>query len=180
MHETQRFALALTGIGGCLCIAAGIVVTGLADVTAVPVPGVPTTHGAEMLPRLPMPSWSDVTSDVTTARMTRKARAATNGSGVATTAAATASAPVTLQSSIVNRQFTPPPLPQAAWLVGRPLEALPVPLMLSHAPGATGADVVFAKSRARDRDAVTGAFVTAGTHVGKSFRTVGRTLKRVF
>ena len=180
MHETRRFALALAGIGGCLCIAAGIVVTGLTDVTAVPVPSRPTAPETEMLPRLPMPAWSDVTSNVTTARMPPKMRAATSGSGVATTAAATASAPVNLQSSIVNRQFTPPSTPQAVRLVAPPLEAAPVLLTLSHAPRTTGADVVAATHRAREHDAVTGAFVTAGTHVGKSLRTVGRTLKRVF
>ena len=178
MHETRRFALALAGIGGCLCIAAGIVVTGLADVTAVPVPSPPTARETGMLPRLPMPAWSDVSSSVPTARLTPKLRAPTPRSGVATTAAATASAPVSLQSSIVNRQFTPPSTP--ARLVARPLEAAPVPLMLSYAPRAAGADLVVATRRPRERDAVTGAFVTAGTHVGKSVRTVGRTLKRVF
>jgi hypothetical protein len=190
MHEQRRFAIALVGIGGCLGIAAGIVVTGLSDVAPVPVPRVPTARAAQTLPSLPMPSWSDVASDVTTARMASKGRVATSGSSVAMTAMPTALAPVHLpldpfgklrvdgepgrtveelgsprvdrgvQASIVNRQF------------------MSAPLMLSNAPRATGS--LFADDRARQRDPVTGAFVTAGSHVGKSFRTVGRTLKRVF
>jgi hypothetical protein len=207
MQETRRFAIALAGIGGCLGIAAGIVVTGLTDVPVVPAPNLPTARAAQSLPRFPMPSWSDVTSDVATARTTRRAApTATSGSEVATAAGPSTSAPVnppldpfdtlkvdgergrtveTLgaprvargaqssvdpQSSIVNRQSS----------VAKPLDARPVPLMLSGAPRAAGADLVVAESRARERDAVTGAFVTAGSHVGKSFRTVGRTLKRVF
>ena len=200
MHETRRFALALAGIGGCLGIAAGIVLTGVADVTVVPVPNLPTARAVQTLPRFPMPSWSDVTSDVATARTTRKVPAATSGSELAMTAGPNTSAPVNLpldpfgtlradgergrtvetlgaprvhrgvQSSITNPQSS----------VARPLDARPVPLILIGAPRASGADLVVAESRARERDAVTGAFVTAGSHVGKSFRTVGRTLKRVF
>lgn len=185
MDETRRFGLALAGIGGCLCIAAGIVGSGLADVTAMPVPSLPTA-GEPMLPRLPMPVWSDVPVHVATAHVTRKPRNATNGSGEAPTLAAAAPAPVHLPLDPFGtrgidgaRGRTVEVLGEAA-LVARPLEAAPVPLMLSYAPQAAGADVVVAAHRARERDAVTAAFVTAGTHVGKSVRTVGRTLKRVF
>jgi hypothetical protein len=188
MHEQRRFAIALASIGGCVCLAAGIVVTGLPEVTTVPVPAVPKAPAAQMLPPLPMPSLREVPP----------------------MAAATASAPGNLpldlfgklradgergrtveklgaprvdrsvQSSVVNRQFTPPPLPQPALLGATPLTVASMPPMLSNAPRATGTHVVFAESRARERDPVTGAFVTAGSHVGKNFRTVGRTLKRVF
>ena len=52
--------------------------------------------------------------------------------------------------------------------------------MLSNAPHASGTDVVAGDNGGRERGAVTGALVTAGTHIGGGFRTVGRTLKRVF
>ena len=55
-----------------------------------------------------------------------------------------------------------------------------MPVMLPPAPRANGLDVVVARPPARGHGAVTGAFVTAGTHVGGGFRTVGRTLKKVF
>ena len=62
------------------------------------------------------------------------------------------------QPSIVNRQF-------------------PVPCC--HNPPSAGGKNV-AETGGRDRGPVTGALVTAGTHIGGGFRTVGRTLKRVF
>ena len=186
MHETQRFALALAGIGGCIGIAAGIVVTGLADVPVVPVPNLPPARAAQTLPRLPMPSWSDMTSEVATARTRRKVRSAPSGSnvlmsvsGVGTTTAEAASAPVDLPLDPFGNLSVAGEHGRTVE-VATPLDARPVPLLLSGAPRATSADVVVAQSRTRERDAVTGAFVTAGSQVGKSFRTVGRTLKRVF
>ena len=52
--------------------------------------------------------------------------------------------------------------------------------MLGNAPQASGADIVIGDNGAREHGPVTGALVTAGTHIGGGFRTVGRTLKRVF
>ena len=54
-----------------------------------------------------------------------------------------------------------------------------MPVVVGHAPGPDTDD----RRRlppARERGPVTGAFVTAGTHVGGGFKTVGRTLRRVF
>jgi hypothetical protein len=186
MHETQRFALALAGIGGCLGIAAGIVVTGLADVAVVPVPNLPPARAAQTLPRFPTPSWSDMTSEVATARTRRNVRPAPSGSGVTMSVSGVAMTTADDTSAPVNLSLDPFGKLRVDDQRGRtvevttPLDARPVPLMLSGAPRATGADVVVAQSRTHERDAVTGAFVTAGSHVGKSFRTVGRTLKRVF
>jgi hypothetical protein len=199
MRETQRFALALAGIGACLGIAAGIMVTGVADVPVVPVPNLPPARAAQTLPRFSVPSWSDVTSDEATAPTRRQVRAATSGSGVTMSASDVAMA-TTADTSALGKlrvdgergrtveTLEAPPLHRGMHSslatrqssVTTPLDARPVPLMLSGVPRATGADLVVAQSRTRERDAVTSAFVTAGSHVGKSFRTVGRTLKRVF
>lgn len=172
MHEQRRFAIALASIGGCVCLAAGIVVTGLPEVTTVPVAAVPKAPAAQMLPPLPMPSLRKVPP------MGKRRIEGERDRTVEKLEAPRVDRRV--QSSVVNRQFTPPPLPQPASLGATPLAAASVPPILSNAPRATGTHVVFAESGARERDPVTGAFVTAGSHVGKSFRTVGRTLKRMF
>ena len=65
MQEKPRFAIALAGVGGCLCIAAGIVVTAPRE-SASPGAQLPVAR-AERLPGLPMPSWSDVAAPVVSA-----------------------------------------------------------------------------------------------------------------
>ena len=169
MHEKPRFGIALAGVGGCLCIAAGIVLTAPYEIAVPSVNGLPAAR-AERLPRLPMPSWSDVAAPVASARAARPEssvhEALPSDAHVlahvdAPRAETVTAAPAVLnrQSSIVNRQFH-------------------VPVVLSNAPGATRKNV--AETGGRDRGPVTGALVTAGTHIGGGFRTVGRTLKRVF
>ena len=170
MHEKPRFGIALAGVGGCLCIAAGIVLTAPHEIAVPTVNDLPPAR-AERLPRLPMPSWSDVSTpvaaSVSTARTeSRVPDALPSDAHVlahvdAPRAEMVTAAPAVLhrQSSIVNRQF-------------------PVPVVLSNAPTASGTNV--AETGGRDRGPVTGALVTAGTHIGGGFKTVGRTLKRVF
>ena len=63
MQEKPRFGIALAGVGGCLCIAAGIVITAPRESAVPSVHGLPAAR-AERLPRLPMPSWSDVATHV--------------------------------------------------------------------------------------------------------------------
>ena len=43
MHETRRFALALAGVGGCLCLAAGILLTAPRDLAIPSVDARPVT-----------------------------------------------------------------------------------------------------------------------------------------
>ena len=74
MQEKPRFGIALAGVGGCLCIAAGIVVTAPRESAVPSVNGLPAAR-AERLPRLPMPSWSEVAVTRPTAgRLARCAR----------------------------------------------------------------------------------------------------------
>ena len=169
MHEKPRFGIALAGVGGCLCIAAGIVLTAPYEIAVPSVNGLPAAR-AERLPRLPMPSWSDVAAPVASARAARPessvhealpsdAHALAHVDAPRAETVTAAPAVLNRQSSIVNRQF-------------------PVPVVLSNAPSDREKNV--AETGGRDRGPVTGALVTAGTHIGGGFRTVGRTLKRVF
>jgi hypothetical protein len=178
MHEKPRFAIALAGVGGCLCIAAGIVISVPRESALPSVNGLPAPR-AERLPRLPMPSWSDVAAPVASATAARPessvqeahVRAHVDAPRVEALIAAPAvinrqsspressGTPSAIEGSIVNRQF-------------------PVPVLLTNPPSAGGKSV--AETGGRDRGPVAGALVTAGTHIGGGFRTVGRTLKRVF
>jgi len=181
MHEKPRFGLALAGVGGCLCIAAGIIVTAPRGVAILPVDGVPPAR-AEHLPPVPMPSWADVAVDVTSRT------AAGSGSRIQASPAshAPARAPVGAESSAAAATIAPRtrPVTVAPAAASRYFPLVegqsPVPLMLRGAPLAEGSDVLVADSRTRERGAVTGALVTAGTHIGGGFKTVGRTLMRVF
>jgi hypothetical protein len=178
MHEKQRFAIALAGIGVCLGIAAGIVVTGPPVVTTAPVADAPMAARGPGLPHVPMPSWDHSATDTLPTRI--NVRPATNLTGLPRVAAVSPSAPANLRASVVNRQFTSPLLTQPSSFDALPLAAASRPVTLSDAPHATGADIVLAEHRTRERGVVTSAFVTAGAHVGGSFKTVGRTLRRVF
>jgi hypothetical protein len=172
MHEKPRFGLALAGVGGCLCIAAGIIVTAPRGVAIPPVDGVPPAR-AEHLPPVPMPSWADMAVDVTSRT------AAGSGSRIQASPSSNypSRAPVGAESSVAAVTIAP----AAAGRYSPIFEGQsPVPLMLRGAPHAEGSDVVVADSRTRERGAVTGALVTAGTHIGGGFKSVGRTLMRVF
>jgi hypothetical protein len=59
MHERQRFAIALAGVGGCLCLAAGILLTGPRGIVLPPVDA-PAVLLAERLPLRPVPAWRDM------------------------------------------------------------------------------------------------------------------------
>ena len=172
MHEQQRYALALAGVGGCLCLAAGILLTAPRDL-AIPSVDARPVAPAEGLPRVAMPSWSEVT--VTPAPAPRVNRVGAVAVAVAepTPAAPTASARVELFS------VTPVSLEAAEPRVLRGARSS-MPVMLPTAPQANGLEVAVARPPARGHGAVTGAFVSAGTHVGGGFKTVGRTLRRVF
>ena len=173
MHEQQRFALALAGVGGCLCLAAGIMLTAPRDLEMPSVDARPVAP-AEGLPRVAMPEWSEVTV-IPAPAAPRVKRAGADAVALAgpAPAAPTASARIELPP------VTPVALEATAPRVLRDARSS-LPVMLPAAPRANGLEVAAARPPARWHGAVTGAFVTAGTHVGGGFRTVGRTLKKVF
>lgn len=170
MDEKGRFAIALAGVGGCLCLAAGIVFSGQDDAAAPQVGPPPAAH-VEALPRWPMPSWADVAEPQPARRALisapRDLVMATVVELPASTETATESTPLAL---------APQPEPARALSTRR----LAIPMLVETAPDADGAEVLVAQERTRSHGAVTGALLTAGTHVGGSFKTVGRTLRRVF
>jgi hypothetical protein len=170
MHEQHRYTLALAGVGACLCLSAGIMLTAPRDLATPSVDARPVVP-AEGLPRVAMPSWSEVT--VTPAPAPRVNRVGAVAVALAEPGAAAPSAGPELPS------VTPVSLEDAAPRVLRGARSS-MPVMLPTAPQANGLEVVVARQPARGHGAVTGAFVTAGTHVGGGFRTVARTLKKVF
>lgn len=155
MDERRRFAVALAGVTGCLCLAAGIVVSGPDDATAPPVDR-PQASRLEPLPTGPVPSSTDVPAP-TPQRPATAARAR-----------------ALVRAAVVDQQ------PAHQWAPrSLPTRQLTQPLSVHSAPDAVGADLVVAEPRTR-RGAVTGAIVTAGARVGGRVKTVGRTLRRVF
>lgn len=153
MHERQRFGIALAGVGGCLCLAAGILITGSAGITPPLVADPPVALAERLSPR-PLPEWPD------TPRVSTVSIAPTD-------------------PNLPLDRPEPPRVHRAGppTLVARQIA---MPLLERHVPHAASTDVVVDQPRTRDRGAVTSAVVTAGTHVGRSFRTVGRTLRRAF
>jgi len=172
MGEQQRFAVALGGVAGCLVVAAVIVVTGPGNITPPPVPGVPATL-ADRLPRVPMPSWSDVAVAPRPSRAAASVRVARLESREAVPVAQTTTGAIAWAAAPPDVDEPSPLLSSLA------MRQATMPVVVGNAP--TPADtVVAARQPAREHGLVTGAFVTAGTHVGGGFKTVGRTLRRVF
>jgi hypothetical protein len=172
MGEQKRFAVALGGVGGCLVIAAVIVVTGPGDVTPPLVPRVSATF-ADRLPRVPMPSWSDVTVEPRAPRAAGSVRIARLESRDAVPVAQTTTGTIAPASAPPDLD-EPRPLPSSI-----AMRQATMPVVVGHAPRPTDAALA-TREPARERGPVAGAFVTAGTHVGGGFKTMGRTLKRVF
>lgn len=161
MDEKGRFAVALAGVGGCLCLAAGIVFSGHGDAVA-PQVGPPPSARVETLPRWPVPSSTEVAVPQPARR-----------------------APMSAQRDLVMATVVELPASTETAMESAPLRVLStrrlaIPMLVGTAPGAAGAQVLAPQERARSHGAVTGALLTAGTHVGGGFKTVGRTLRRVF
>ena len=174
MHERQRFAIALAGVGGCLCLSAGILLTGPRGIVLPPVDA-PAVLMAERLPLRPVPAWRDtplLAHELPAAPRPPRDRAAGPLHARATNAPSepTLQADDTLAADPIDQ-------PEPSSLLTRPF-AMPLPV--SYAPAAAGTRVETASPRTRDRGHLTAAVVTAGTHVGRGFKTVGRTLKRAF
>ena len=179
MHEKPRFGIALAGVGGCLCIAAGIVLTAPHEIAVPSVNGLPVRHapsgcrdcrcrrGLMWQPLSPLQERR--------VRSPGVHEALPSDAHVLAQVDAPRAETVTAAPAVLNRQSSPGKLAQCIEVVNR---QFPVPVVLSNAPSARGKNV--AETGGRDRGPVTGALVTAGTHIGGGFRTVGRTLKRVF
>jgi hypothetical protein len=172
MHERRRFLIALSGIGICLLIAAGILFT----TPAVLVLDAPSPRAAVVTLPSPLPRLA-----VPVVAQESVAPAAPRRSGSLTSRVVTPRLRVaepSLASGNVVPDLTLPAvqMPQAPDTLFASTYAIPV----AGVPETSRRSVPHVENEPADHGAVTTAFVTAGTHVGQGFRTVGRTLKNLF
>jgi hypothetical protein len=171
MDERRRFAVALAGVLGSIGLAAGIALTGPGLRTVAP-QAVPATMAAPRpLPALSMPEW-DADADVPAVRARREPLK------VAAIVPAASHVPVGPVHPEVVRAVEETTAHVAAGPL--PLQATTRVVVLTDAPHARGASALGPAERQSNRGPVVSAFVVAGTEVGSSFKTVGRTLKRLF
>lgn len=177
MREGRRFLMALGLVGACVAIA-GVFVASAPPVTWPAAAGVRLAPpaGSHGLPPLPMPQWKDVGVNGQAAPARRDAPASPSD---ARHAVPPAPLDVTVaaidEPALAQPSPTTPPLRAESPLAAVSLPpAAGYPVVLAHHP------VVQTDDAGRDRDPVTGAFVTVGAQVGKGVRSVGRTLKKVF
>lgn len=179
MHEGRRFLLALALVGGCVAIA-GVLVATAPPVTwpAAPRGQVPPLAETRALPGLPLPEWK-APAVRGPARPRREGPAGSSHARHAVASPERASLDVTV-AAIGEPALAQPSLATLSLSAESRIAAVALP----PAPQVTGAPVnqpiVPARHAERDRDPVTGAFVTVGAQVGKGVRSVGRTLRNLF
>ena len=170
MNERRRFLVALSGLAGSLGLAAGIALTGPVRLSLPPIAAAPPAAMAAPLPALPVRAWAP----------SRRARPVPRepAAGAAHPLRALASVHVPLNARTQEpalerdqRQHVTPAL-----LRGRTLEAA----LAARAPAAVAAAPTAQADAAPHRGAVSGGVVAAGHHMSAGFRTVGRTLRRLF
>ena len=180
MDERRRFATALAGVAGLLAIAGGIATTGPRRPETLPVaPAADTRPVAAPLRALPLPAWSQATP----AARAQRGRV----SPVSSARAVIAPPP----SRLAAGELESPSIGPAE--TGQPLllAVSPRVVPMRQPPAAVAASVSETRPASRTSPAtrpdpvrrhgpVSGALVTAGQEVGAGFRTVGRTLKRLF
>lgn len=179
MREGRRFLMALALVGTCVAIA-GVFVASAPPVTWPAAPGVRVAPPAEPhgLPPLPMPQWKDVGVNGRAEPARRDAPASPSDARHAVSPGDPAPLDVTAaigEPALAQPSFTAPPL-----RADSPLAAVSLPLAADYPVVQAHHPVVPAQEAGRDRDPVTGAFVTVGAQVGKGVRSVGRTLRKVF
>jgi hypothetical protein len=173
MAERRRFAVALVGIVGTFAISTAIVLVPATPQAPAPIPprqslAMPASLEMPGRPGEPPPSMRAARQSH---QMARRARPVDE-------AALPAVAPVALDAAGLQR-----PLPPPVIVIGPAAPLVPARrLAISYAAGpvlSSAATRVVPEQR-HAHGAVTGAFVSAGAHVGGGFRTVGRVFKRVF
>jgi hypothetical protein len=174
MDERRRFAVALAGVMGSIGLAAGIALTGPGLRTVAPQTRPATMAALRALPALSMPEW-DADADVADAFVVRARREPLK---VAAIVPAASHVPVGPVQPEVVRAVEPTPAHVATGPA--PLQATARVVVLTDAPHARGASALGPAERRSNRGPVVSAFVVAGTEVGSSFKTVGRTIKRLF
>lgn len=182
MDERRRFAVALSGVLGSIGLAAGIALTGPGVRTVAPRVEPSGIAASRPLPALSLPDWPESVSAPAPVRQARQQppRALSSGarspltSTTMTVASDAAPAPVVAEVVRVNDT-----MPGHAW-GPEPLRATTHTVVIVDAPHASAETALASAERRSNRGPVTTAFVVAGSEVGSGFRTVGRTLKRLF
>lgn len=174
MPEGRRFLLALGGVAACLAIAGGLVAT--TPPLVLPEPPAGPAHETARLPA-PVPP-----PDAWHALAPRRPRLGPDAVAIAGLALPRARplpspAPAPDSGSIAAMAASPAGL--------EPVESFALPAApplppAIQAPQVTPAPIVRGAGARHARAAVSAGLAAAGTHVGRSARTVGRTLKRVF
>ena len=177
MDERRRFAVAMSGVLGTIGLAAGIALTGPGLQTVTPAARPARVAATQPLMTLAVPA---VTVPAPAAASLAPRRRA--------------SGPETrVPSSVLPRTDSAVPLvvaPEIARAVDTPphsspdsparLQATTHAVLLTGAPQAHGESAIVLDERREGRGPVASALVVAGSEVGASFKTVGRTIRRLF
>ena len=178
MDERRRFAVALSGVLGSIGLAAGIALTGPGVRTVAPRVEPSRIARSRPLPALSLPDWTASLSAA--APLTQPPRALSRGakSRLTSTTMTVASdaAPAPVVSEVVRATDT---MPGHAW-GPEPLRATTRAVVIVDAPHADAESALASAERRPTRGPVTTAFVVAGSEVGSGFKTVGRTIRRLF
>ncbi len=177
MDERRRFAVAMSGVLGTIGLAAGIALTGPGLQTVTPVAAPAPMAAARPLTALAIPSVT--MPEPSAAHLPRERRASRPDSRVASTVRppTDGAVPVAGRPEVVRAVDTPP---HSSPDSPARLQATTNAVLLTDAPQAHSESAFVLTERHDGRGPVASAFVVAGTGVGASFRTVGRTIRRLF
>ena len=177
MDERRRFAVAMSGVLGTIGLAAGIALTGPGLQTVTPAASPARMPAAQPLTALEIPAVT--VPDPSAASLPRERRAPRPDSRVASTVPplTDSAVPVPVTPQIVRAVDTPPHASPDS--LAR-LQATTHAVLLTGAPQARGESAFGVTEQREGRGPVASAFVVAGTEVGASFKTVGRTIRRLF
>jgi len=178
MDERRRFAVALSGVMGSIGLAAGIALTGPGLHTVAPL-SEPARMASRPLPMLSMPDWASASAAPPVAPLAHVRRQpATETTVTSAGQRAAFNAVPAPEAPDVVRAFDVTPYRLADGPAH--LQATTHAVVLTDAPDASAESALGAIERRPTRSPVASAFVVAGTEVGSGFKSVGRTLKRLF
>jgi hypothetical protein len=177
MDERRRFAVAMSGVLGTIGLAAGIALTGPGLQTVTPVAAPARMAAARPLTALAIPAVT--VPEPRHAPLPRGRRASRPGPTVVSTVLSPtdSAVPVAVTPQFVRAVNTPP---HSSPDSPARLQATTHAVLLTGAPQAHGESAFGLTGRPEGRDPVASAFVVAGSEVGAGFKTVGRTIRRLF
>ena len=177
MDERRRFAVAMSGVLGTIGLAAGIALTGPGLQTVKPVMEPAGMAVAQPLTALAIPAVT--VPEPAAGSLAPERRASARDPRVASTVLPPTSEalPVAVTPQFVRAVDMPP---HSSPDSPARLQATTHAVLLTGAPQAHGESAFGLTERPEGRGPVASAFVVAGSEVGASFKTVGRTIRRLF